>query len=43
MRFSYSKLREIKQELKRIWDLQMEGTYSSARIIEDVDRALDAF
>ena len=40
MQFSYSTPSEISQVLKHIWDYQMGGTPSSARIIEDVDRAL---
>ena len=39
--FSYSKLREIAQGLKRIWDSKM-GTPSSVRIIEYVDLVLKA-
>ena len=42
MRFSYSTTREITRGLKRIWDLQMGVTPYSARIIEDIDRALEA-
>ena len=41
MCFSYSTPREIDRGLKCIWDLQMGGTPSSARIIEYVDRALE--
>ena len=41
MRFSYSTLREIAQGMNRRWDLQKGGTLFSARIIEDVDRALE--
>ena len=42
MRFSYSTVRGIAQILKRVWYLQMRGTPSSDRIIEDVDGALEA-
>ena len=40
MCFSYSALREIAQGLKCVWDSQMGGTTSSARIIQDVDLVL---
>ena len=40
--FSYSTLMEITRGLKRIWDSQIEGAPSSARIIEYVERALEA-
>ena len=40
MCFSYSKPREIDRGLKRIWDSQMGGKPSSARILKDVDLAL---
>ena len=40
MCFSYSAPGEIARGLKRVWDSQMGGTPSSARIIEDVDLAL---
>ena len=42
MCFSYSTPREIARGLKRVWDSQMGGTPSSARIIQDVDLALKA-
>ena len=42
MRFSYSTPREIARGLKRLWDSQMGGTPSSARITEDFDRGLEA-
>ena len=42
MRFSYSTPREISKGLKRKWDYKMGGTISSAKIIEDVDKALKA-
>ena len=42
MRFIYATPREISQVLKDIWDSQMGGTPSSTKIIEDVDRALEA-
>ena len=42
MLFSYSTPREIARGLKRIWNFQMGETLSSARIIEDAERALEA-
>ena len=42
MRFSYSIPMEMTQGLKRIWDSEMGGTPSLSRIIEDVDRPLEA-
>ena len=39
--FSFSTPREIAQGLKRLWDSIME-THSPARIIQDVDPALNA-
>ena len=40
MCFSYLTLKEISQGLKRIWDSQMEGTPSPAKIIQYVDLTL---
>ena len=42
MCFSYSTPMEISRGLYHIWDSQMGGTPSSARIIKDVDLALKA-
>ena len=42
VRFGYSTPREITWRLKRKWYLQMGETPSSARIIEDIYRSLDA-
>ena len=42
MCFSFSTPREIARGLKCIWDSQMGGTPSSARIIQYVDQALKA-
>ena len=40
--FSYATPREISSEIKRIWESEMRFP-SSKQIIEDVDRALEAF